>query len=182
MKNYFLSDKIFGEQFFSKYYLVIFGVILLTITSKISIPFFPTSMTLQTLTLYFISSFMGMLGFYAVLIYLLLGTLGLPVFPDGGGFEQILSPMAGFLYGMLLASFTIYYFQKKVLKNFIKIFLSIFLGSFILYIIGICHLSFFIGIEKAFINFFLTSIYGELFKIILSTVMIYILMQKFSKH
>jgi len=182
MNNNFISEKIFGTQFFSKYYLVILGVILLTISSKIYIPFFPTSMTLQTFVVYFISSFMGILGFRAVLIYLLLGTLGLPIFSDGGGFEYIFSPMFGFLYGMLLASITIFFLLKTGLKNFTKILMSIFSGFFMMHFIGICHLSFFIGFQKAFMNNFLPLIYGEFFKILLATFMIYFVMLKFNKN
>ena len=158
MKNNFISEKIFGTQFFSKYYLVILGVILLTISSKINIPFFSSSLNLQTFVVYFISSFMGILGFRAILIYLLLGTLGLPIFSDGGGFEYIFSPMFGFLYGMLLASLTIFLLLKNGLKNFTKIFMSIFLGSFTMHFIGICHLSYFIGFQKAFMDNFLSLI------------------------
>ncbi len=182
MNNNFISEKIFGEQFFSKYYLVVLGVILLTISSKISLPFFQISVTLQTFVLYFISSFMGMLGFYAVLIYLILGTLGLPIFSDGGGIAYIFSPMYGFLYGMLFASLTINYFLKTGYKNLIKIFLSILFGFCMMHFIGICHQSYFIGIQKVLTNSFIFLIYSELFKVILVSVMIYILMMKFSKN
>ena len=48
-----------------------------------------------------------------------------------------------------------------------------------MHFIGICHLSFFIGFQKAFMNNFLPLIYGELFKVLLATLMIYLLMLKF---
>tara|TARA_Y100001935_G_C17268970_1_gene490800 strand:- start:916 stop:1464 length:549 start_codon:yes stop_codon:yes gene_type:complete len=182
MISNFISEKIFGKQFFSKYYLVVLGVILLTISSKISLPFFHISITLQTLVVYFISSFMGILGFYAVLIYLLLGTLGLPIFSDGGGFEYIFSPIYGFLYGMLFASLSINYILKTGYKNFNKILLSIFTGFCMMYFTGICHQSYFIGLQKVFTESFLFLIYSELFKVILATVMIYILLMKFNKN
>tara|TARA_B100000965_G_scaffold332990_1_gene297714 strand:- start:1677 stop:2225 length:549 start_codon:yes stop_codon:yes gene_type:complete len=182
MNNYLISEKIFGKKFFSKYYLVVLGIILLTVSSKISLPFFSISMTLQTLIVYFISSFMGMLGFYAILIYLFLGTLGLPIFSDGGGFDYIFSPMYGFLCGMLFASLTINYVIKTGYKNFTKIFLAIFAGFSIMYFIGICYLSYFMGIQKAFTSSFLLLIYSELLKVILATVLIYILMLKFNKN
>ena len=40
------------------------GIILLSLSSKISIPFFPVPMTLQTFVVYFIAASMGMVGFY----------------------------------------------------------------------------------------------------------------------
>ena len=97
-----ISENIFGTHFFSKYYLTILGVILLTVSSKISIPFYPVPMTLQTLVVYFIAASMGMVGFYSTFIYVVLGTLGLPIFANGGGIGYIFSPTFGFLYGLSL--------------------------------------------------------------------------------
>ena len=182
MTNKLISDEVFGKQFFAKYYLVILGVILLTVTSKISIPFFPIAMTLQTLIVYFISSFMGIFGFYSVLIYLILGTLGLPLFTNGGGLEYLVSPMYGFLYGMVLASFVISYILKKSLKiNLAKISVAILSGTFTLYFFGVCHLSFFIGFKEALLTGFLPLIYSELFKVILAVVIVYGLSLKINK-
>jgi biotin transporter BioY len=182
MTNKLISDEIFGKQFFAKYYLVILGVILLTVTSKISIPFFPAAMTLQTLIVYFISSFMGIFGFYSVLIYLILGTLGLPLFTNGGGLEYLVSPMYGFLYGMVFSSFIISYILKKGLNNNLsKICLAILSGFFTIYFFGVCHLSYFIGFKEAFLIGFLPFIYSELLKVILSIMMIYGLILKINK-
>ena len=182
MKNKLISEEIFGKQFFSKYYLVILGIILLTITSKISLPFFPISMTMQTLVVYFISSFMGIFGFYSVLIYLILGTLGLPLFTDGGGLEYLVSPMYGFLYGMVIASFVISHMIYKNHKNSLtKICVAIFSGAFANYFFGVCHLSFFIGFKEAFITGFLPLIFSEILKIILAILIIYGLLLKINK-
>ena len=41
------------------------GIILLAISSKIAIPFYPVPMTLQTLVIYLIAGSMGILGFYS---------------------------------------------------------------------------------------------------------------------
>ena len=90
--------------------------------------------------------------------------------------------MYGFLYGMLFASLTINYVIKSGYKNFTKILLAIFAGFLMMYFIGICHLSYFIGIQKVFISSFLLLIYGELLKVILATILIYILMLKFNKN
>ena len=79
-----ISENIFGTHFFSKYYLTILGVILLTVSSKISIPFYPVPMTLQTLVVYFIAASMGMVGFYSTISYVALGLMGLPIFAAGG--------------------------------------------------------------------------------------------------
>ena len=61
------------------------GIILLAISSKIAIPFYPVPMTLQTLVIYLIAGSMGIIGFYSTTSYLVIGLLGAPIFAAGGG-------------------------------------------------------------------------------------------------
>jgi biotin transport system substrate-specific component len=155
------------------------GVTLLSVSSKVSIPFYPVPMTLQTFVVYFIAASMGMIGFYSVLSYLILGLIGLPIFAAGGGFGYALSPTFGFLYGMLFASFFISYFSKNFLnKNIFKISLIIFLGAFIIFLCGIVHLSMFIGFQKALTAGLLPFIYSEILKIFLAISLILLLQKK----
>ena len=73
----------------SKLGFFLLGIILLSVSSKISIPFYPVPMTLQTFVVYFIAASMGMVGFYSTLSYVILGLIGLPIFAAGGGFGYI---------------------------------------------------------------------------------------------
>ena len=65
-----------------KYILVIFlGSILLTISSKIKIPFYPVPMTMQTFVVLLLGIMLGSkIGLLTVSLYLLEGIYGLPVF------------------------------------------------------------------------------------------------------
>ena len=173
-----ISENIFGTHFFSKYYLTILGVILLT-ASKISIPFYPVPMTLQTLVVYFIAASMGMVGFYSTFIYVVLGTLGLPIFANGGGIGYIFSPTFGFLYGMVVAAFFIsFIFNKEVSTNLIKLSLTIFIGALIIFLCGLSHLSFFIGFEQAVTVGLMPFLYSEFLKILLAIAIIFGLIQR----
>ena len=128
----------YAQSNLSKIVFSLLGIILLSVSSKISIPFYPVPMTLQTFVVYFIAASMGMVGFYATVSYVILGLIGLPIFAAGGGFGYVMSPTFGFLYGMILASFVIAYFSKNLFnKNLIKIILSIFIGALIIFICGI---------------------------------------------
>ena len=174
-----ISENIFGTHFFSKYYLTILGVILLTVSSKISIPFYPVPMTLQTLVVYFIAASMGMVGFYSTFIYVVLGTLGLPIFANGGGIGYIFSPTFGFLYGMVVAAFFIsFIFNKEVSTNLIKLSLIIFIGALIIFLCGLSHLSFFIGFEQAVTVGLMPFLYSEFLKILLAIAIIFVLIQR----
>ena len=163
----------------SKLAFFLLGIILLSISSKVSIPFYPVPMTFQTFVVYFIAASMGMIGFYSTLSYVILGLMGLPIFAAGGGIGYIMSPTFGFLYGMVLASLAIAYFSKGLFnKNIIKITFAVFLGAVITFLCGIIHLAGFIGIEKAVMAGLMPFIYSELLKIALAILAVYLLIKK----
>ena len=84
------------------------GTILLTISAKIKIPFFPVPQTMQTLVVLFLGIVLGpRLGLLTVSLYLFEGIIGLPVFsgtPEKGvGLIYFTGPTMGYLIGFLLA-------------------------------------------------------------------------------
>ncbi len=163
----------------SKLGFFLLGIILLSLSSKISIPFYPVPMTLQTFVVYFIAASMGMVGFYSTLSYVILGLIGLPIFAAGGGFGYMMSPTFGFLYGMVLASFVIAYFSKNLFnKNLLKVAFSILIGAAIIFVCGLSHLASFIGFEKSIKAGLYPFIYSELLKIALAISFSYLLIKK----
>ena len=59
---------------------VLLGSILLTISAKIKIPFYPVPMTMQTFVVLFLGVILGSkLGALSVTLYLVEGIIGLPV-------------------------------------------------------------------------------------------------------
>ena len=155
------------------------GIILLSVSSKVSIPFYPVPMTLQTFVVYFIAASTGMIGFYSTLTYVILGLMGLPIFAAGGGIGYVMSPTFGFLYGMILASLAIAYLSKGLFeKKILKISLAVFVGALITFACGIIHLAGFIGIEKAVIAGFVPFMYSEFLKIGLAIFAVYLLIKK----
>ena len=86
-------------------FLVLFGTLLLTVSSKIQVPFWPVPMTMQTFVVLIIAMAYGWkLSFFTLVAYLIEGALGLPVFAKGGGLLYLTGPTAGYLYGMTLAA------------------------------------------------------------------------------
>ena len=88
--------------------LMVLGSALLTLSAKVSIPFYPVPMTLQTLVVLALGLAYGWrLGVATVALYLLEGALGLPVFtgtPDKGlGLAYMLGGTGGYLMGFLPA-------------------------------------------------------------------------------
>ena len=153
-----------------KYILVIFlGSILLTISSKIKIPFYPVPMTMQTFVVLFLGMAFGYkIGLATVSLYLVEGIIGLPVFSNspekGVGFIYFTGPTMGYLIGFLLATIIAGYFNFKgsILNNFIKLLISV----SIIYILGILWLGGLIGWDKPIIKLGVTPfLLAELLKI-----------------
>ena len=159
-----------------KYILIIFlGWILLTISSKIKIPFYPVPMTMQTFVVLFLGmSFGYKIGLATVSLYLVEGIIGLPVFSNspekGVGLVYFTGPTMGYLIGFLFATFLAGYFNFKgnILNNFIKLLISV----STIYILGIFWLGTLIGWDKPIIQLGVTPfLLAELFKIIILTLL-----------
>jgi len=159
-----------------KYILIIFlGSILLTISSKIKIPFYPVPMTMQTFVVLFLGmSFGYKIGLATVSLYLIEGIIGLPVFSNspekGVGLVYFTGPTMGYLIGFLFATFLAGYFkfEGNILNSFIKLLISVSL----IYILGVFWLGSLIGWDKPIIQLGVTPfLLAELFKIVILTLL-----------
>ena len=86
-------------------HIALFAV-LLAVCGWISLPLPPIPVTLQTFGVFSALLFLGgRRGFYAVAVYLLLGTVGLPVFSGfRGGIGILMEATGGYLLGFLLCA------------------------------------------------------------------------------
>ena len=102
--------KVIKQSQIIKYvFLALIGTILLAISSKIKIPFYPVPMTMQTFVVLFIGIAFGWkLGTFTILLYLFEGIIGLPVFsgtPEKGvGLLYFTGATMGYLIGFIFAS------------------------------------------------------------------------------
>ena len=141
--------KSFRQSKLLKYvFLALIGSIILAVSSKIKIPFYPVPMTMQTLIVLVIGIGFGWkLGLATVSLYLLEGIIGLPVFsgtPEKGiGLIYFTGPTMGYLIGFLVAVYISgkFNYDNNLVKNFFKLMLA---TSFI-YILGMSWLGSLIG-------------------------------------
>ena len=156
--------------------IVIFlGTILLAISAKVKIPFYPVPMTMQTFVVLFLGLGFGYkIGLATVSLYLIEGIIGLPVFsnsPERGiGLAYFTGPTMGYLIGFLfacsLASFL------KIEDNYAIIFLKLILSVSTIYILGILWLGVIIGWDKPIIELGVTPfLLAEIFKVTLLTLL-----------
>ena len=157
-------------------FLAILGTILLAISSKIKIPFWPVPMTMQTFVVLLIGIVYGWkLGLFTISLYLLEGIAGIPVFagtPEKGmGIVYFTGPTMGYLIGFLISAFFAGFlsFDNNFLKNFIKLTFSV---SFI-YVLGLIWLGTIIGWDKPVFSLGAKPfLLAELFKVVILSLLI----------
>ena len=155
--------------------IIIFACsIILAISAKIKIPFYPIPMTMQTFVVLFLGiSFGYKIAIATVGLYLLEGIIGLPVFsnsPEKGiGLSYFTGPTMGYLIGFLsacfLASFT------KLNDNYFLIFIKLILAVSTIYILGVLWLGTLIGWDKPIFELgVMPFLLAEIMKITLLTI------------
>ena len=155
--------------------VVLVGSILLTISAKIKIPFYPVPMTMQTFVVLFLGiSFGYKIGIATVGLYLIEGIFGLPVFsnsPEKGiGIVYFTGPTMGYLIGFSLATFLAGYLDLKT--NIVSIFLKLIVSVSVIYILGLIWLGILIGWDKPIFQLGAAPfLLAELFKILILTLL-----------
>ena len=154
-------------------FLALIGSIILAVSAKIKIPFYPVPMTMQTLIVLVIGIGVGSkLGLSTFSLYLFEGIIGRPVFsgtPEKGiGLIYFTGPTMGYLIGFLVAVYVSgkFNYDNNLVKNFLKLMLA---TSFI-YILGMSWLGSLIGWDKPIFQLGAQPfLLAELFKILIAT-------------
>ena len=157
-------------------FVIILGSIVLTISAKIKIPFYPVPMTMQTFVVLLLGlSFGYKIGLSAVGLYLLEGIVGLPVFsnsPERGiGIVYFTGPTMGYLIGFLCACYLASFI--KLNDSFLKILTKLTLAVSTIYIFGILWLGTLIGWDKPIFSLGVAPfLLAETFKVLLLSLLV----------
>ena len=155
--------------------IIFFGSIILAISAKIKIPFYPVPMTMQTFVILFLGiSFGYKIAVATVGLYLIEGIVGIPVFSNsperGVGLIYFTGPTMGYLLGFLSACFLASFVKTE--DNYALIFIKLILSISTIYILGVTWLGIIIGWEKPLIQLGVTPfLIPEVTKILLLTVL-----------
>lgn len=132
---------------------------------------FPLSITLQTLFV-FLSALLLPLknSLLAILMYTILGLIGLPVFTSGGGLSAIFSPSFGFIIGFIFATICGSLLAKRRHDSFIYNIFVVLVMEAIIYAFGLFFLMIRLDttIYKALTVGFFPFIIGDTIKIVVS--------------
>ena len=155
--------------------LALVGSLLIWLSAKIQVPFYPVPMTMGTLAVLAIGMAYGWrLGTATVLLYLAEGAAGLPVFagtPEKGiGFAYMMGGTGGYLVGYILAAASVGWLaQRGWDKNVVTTGSAMLLGNALIYIPGLLWLGTLFGWDKPILEWGLFPfVLGDLTKLVLA--------------
>ena len=134
--------------------LAVIGSILLTVSAKVQIPFYPVPVTLTTLVVLLIGFTYGpKLAGTTVAFYLAQGAMNLPVFagtPEKGiGLVYMTGPTGGYLFGFLVAAIVCGLLARKGWdRRWSTMISGMVIGNLIIYAFGLLWLGSVVGWDK----------------------------------
>ncbi|WP_172856659.1 biotin transporter BioY [Thermoanaerobacterium sp. RBIITD] len=141
---------------------------------SIPLPFSPVPITGQTFALMLTGSLLNPItAFFSMVVYLLLGAIGIPVFAGlHGGIGVLLGPTGGYLFAMPIAALIMSLLIRKIKLNYLKLILiNIFGGILVVYAIGIPQLAYVagIGLKKALLVGAVPYLIGDFIKVLIAS-------------
>lgn len=154
---------------------ILSGIFLIFASAQITIPLHPVPITLQTLAVMLIGLTYSMSsGLAAIISYVILGSLGLPVFAHMS--HGLSSPSSGYLIGFIAAVYVMNKFKQRFgISSILSIVSASILGSIVIFSFGIAYLSTFIGFSGAIQHGFIPFIIPGLVKFCLLAIILRII-------
>ena len=158
--------------------LAVVGSLLIAIASKIQVPFYPVPMTLQTLMVLTIGMAYGWrLAIATLVLYLLEGAVGLPVFagtPEKGiGLSYMLGGTGGYLVGFVIAAGCCGLLAERGWdRSPLTTAATMLIGNGLIYVPGLLWLGSLYGWDKPILEWGLIPfLFGDMIKIVLASCM-----------
>jgi biotin transport system substrate-specific component len=143
VKHTFVSEFLVNIFSYRLFWILSFSL-LTAVSAQIAIPVKPVPFTLQTMMVLLSGAFLGAKnGAYSQIVYVFLGSIGLPLFANGSmGPAVLLGPTGGYLIAFPIAAFLVGYITESN-KNYINVVLAMFTGSLTILVSGILFLNLF---------------------------------------
>ena len=146
---------------------------LIAVGAFIKIPFLLVPITLQTLFIVLSALVLERkLAVLSVIVYIMIGLVGFPIFANGGGINYIFSPTFGYLVSFIFATYFIASFKEK------NIYISTAIGMLIIYALGMIYFVFIqyvlngkvYLISYLFYNLFLVFLPGDILSCVVAII------------
>ena len=157
----------------------VLGSIVIAISSKIQVPFYPVPMTMQTFVILALSMAFGWrLATATLLLYLAEGALGIPVFAgtptNGLGLQYMLGSTGGYLLGFVFAAALCGWLAERGWdRSALLTALAMLAGNCVIYIPGLLWLGVLFGFDKPILEWGLIPfMLGDLAKLALAAIVL----------
>lgn len=157
------------------YLKLLLAVFLVAVSAQITVNVGPIPVSGQSLAVLLVGFFLGPFwGASAIVLYLFLGGIGLPLFADGAsGFRTLIGGSGGFLWGFILGAYGVGALGEKGWGGtFLQSLLLMFIGTVIIVTCGLIQLSILFDFPRALEYGLYPFIWGAIIKIIIGAVLI----------
>lgn len=143
-----LADRIFSRTLAIDVVLIAAGAALTAIAAQVQVPLWPVPITGQTLAVLLVGVSLGALrGGLSMVLYAVLGIVGLPVFSDSSsGWGVIAGPTGGYIIGFIFAAvLTGWLAQLSWDRKLLRSFLAFLAGTVVTFAVGLPWLAVSLG-------------------------------------
>ncbi|MCS5733327.1 biotin transporter BioY [Herbiconiux daphne] len=144
-----LADRLISRSVLTDVMLVAGGAAFTGLLAQVAIPLWPVPITGQTLAVLLVGSTLGALrGAVAMVVYALLGVVGVPWFSDAAsGWQVIAGPTGGYIVGFIIAAgLTGWLAQRNWDRRVVGAFASFMAGTVITFAVGLPWLAASLGL------------------------------------
>ncbi len=159
-------------------FIALTGSVLLAISARLQVPFWPVPMTMQTLAVLVLAMLFGArLGCAIVVLYVFEGLIGLPVFantPERGiGLAYLFGPTGGYLLGFALAAYSAGWLAERGFAASLPRAIAVqALGTAIILGCGVAWLGSLIGYDRAIAAGLMPFLLSSVVKIVLGGLLV----------
>jgi biotin transport system substrate-specific component len=145
-----LADRLFTRSIATDAVLVVAGAALTAGLAQVAVPLWPVPITGQTLAVLLVGSSLGAFrASLSMVLYAVLGIVGLPIFSDAKhGWEIVAGPTGGYIVGFIFAAgLTGWLAQRSWDRRFVGAGLSFLAGSAVVFAFGLPWLAVSLGLN-----------------------------------
>ena len=143
-----LADRIFSRTLAMDLVLIAAGAALTAVAAQVAVPLWPVPVTGQTLAVLLVGVTLGAVrGGISMVLYALLGIIGLPVFSESSsGWGVVAGPTGGYIIGFIFSAIlTGWLAQREWDRKLLRAFVAFLAGSVVTFAFGLPWLAAYLG-------------------------------------
>jgi biotin transport system substrate-specific component len=143
-----LADRLISRTLVKDVALIVAGAALTAVSAQIAVPLWPVPITGQTLAVLLVAVTLGAVrGGLSMVLYAILGIVGLPVFSESSsGWAVVAGPSGGYIIGFIFSAIlTGWLAQREWDRKLLRAFVAFLVGSVVTFAFGLPWLAAYLG-------------------------------------